>query len=260
MIELNPAESSSDVKVAEKSAKKHFLKNKVILIPILIIVADLIIAGVLLSLAARSASKVATEVQSAYDQRQQTNQTELAKNIPAVTAADHLKGSLAAPVKIVIYSDLDCSFCQSLHLTLNEVVKNYTGDQVALVFRNFPLTNLHPYANAKAALAECAADLGGNEKFWKFLDLAFQNQNPQTDETALATLASTTLGLNKSKLTQCVKDQKFDQKISAESFNAIESGAEGTPFVVTIANNSYTPMSGDIPAETIKGLIDGALK
>jgi protein-disulfide isomerase len=92
-------------------------------------------------------------------------------NLKPVTAADHIRGDINAPVKIVEFSDIDCPFCKRFHSTMQEVMKTY-GDsgKVAWVYRHFPLTQLHPDAANKAEASECVAELGGNDKFWAFVD------------------------------------------------------------------------------------------
>ncbi len=92
-------------------------------------------------------------------------------NLKPVTATDHIRGDINAPVKIVQFSDIDCPFCKKFHTTMQEVMKTYGKDgKVAWVFRNFPLTQLHPDAANKAEASECIAELGGNDKFWSFVD------------------------------------------------------------------------------------------
>lgn len=91
--------------------------------------------------------------------------------ISPVSAADHIRGDINAPVKIIQYSDIDCPFCKRFHGTMQEVMDSYGKDgKVAWVMRHFPLTQLHPDAFNKAEASECVAELGGNDKFWKFVD------------------------------------------------------------------------------------------
>lgn len=91
--------------------------------------------------------------------------------LPAVTSTDHIKGSISAPVKIVEYSDLECPFCKMFHATLQEVVSDPAyKDKVAWIYRHFPLTQLHSKAPREAEATECAAEIGGNDGFWKFVD------------------------------------------------------------------------------------------
>ncbi|MEK7126271.1 MAG: thioredoxin domain-containing protein [Patescibacteria group bacterium] len=88
-----------------------------------------------------------------------------------VSVYDHILGNPAAPVVIVEYSDFDCDYCKNFHDTLHQIIANAgVNGKVAWVFRNFPLTQLHPDAANKAEAAECVAELGGNDKFWSFVD------------------------------------------------------------------------------------------
>ncbi len=93
------------------------------------------------------------------------------ENVKPVTAADHIRGDINAPVKIVQFSDIDCPFCKRFHTTMQEVMKTYGKDnKVAWVFRHLPLTQLHPDAANKAEASECVTEIGGNDKFWTFVD------------------------------------------------------------------------------------------
>jgi protein-disulfide isomerase len=89
-------------------------------------------------------------------------------NVNPVTSDDHVKGNPDSPITIVEYSDFDCPFCSRFHATLEQVMAE--NDDVAWVYRHFPLTQLHPNAAAVAAASECVADLEGNDAFWTFTD------------------------------------------------------------------------------------------
>jgi protein-disulfide isomerase len=89
-------------------------------------------------------------------------------NVNPVTESDHIKGNPTADIVIVEYSDFDCPFCGRFHATLEQIVAN--NDDVAWVYRHFPLAQLHPNAAAVAAAAECVAKLNGNDAFWTFAD------------------------------------------------------------------------------------------
>lgn len=88
--------------------------------------------------------------------------------VAPVTEADHIKGSLDAPIKIVEYSDYDCPFCSRFHDSMNQVVEQ--NDDVAWVYRHFPLDQLHPNARTIAQISECIAEAEGNDAFWTFTD------------------------------------------------------------------------------------------
>lgn len=87
--------------------------------------------------------------------------------------ADHVEGNPDAKVKIIEYGDYECPYCGQAYSPLKTIVANY-GDQVAFIFRNFPLTTVHPNARAGAAAAE-AAGLQG--KYWQMHDKLYQGQN-----------------------------------------------------------------------------------
>lgn len=109
-----------------------------------------------------------------------------------ISAADHIWGDPNAPVKIIEYSDLQCPFCQRFHPTMQQIVTEYKG-QVAWVYRHFPLEQIHPHARKEAEAAECAAELGGNNAFWVFVDALFKG-TPTSDPAELAKIA-TQIGL-----------------------------------------------------------------
>ena len=80
-----------------------------------------------------------------------------------------------AELIVVEFSDLDCPFCQKIHGTLQQVVDEYQG-KVAWVYRHSPIDSLHPKARKKAEATECAAELGGNEAFWKFVAKFYEDK------------------------------------------------------------------------------------
>lgn len=86
--------------------------------------------------------------------------------------ADHVYGNRDAKVVLVEYGDFQCPGCGAAHPNVKTVTEKYK-DQVAFVFRNFPLTNIHPNARAAAAAAEAAGKEG---KYWELHNLIFENQ------------------------------------------------------------------------------------
>ena len=106
-----------------------------------------------------------------------------------VTSADHILGDPNADVMIVEYSDTECPFCKRLEPTLKQLVTDYNG-KVAWVYRHYPLDcvdstdpscqTLHAKSRHEAAATECAAEIGGNDGFWKYLD-ALYTATPSND-------------------------------------------------------------------------------
>lgn len=94
--------------------------------------------------------------------------------LPPISANDHVLGNTNAPITIIEYSDLECPFCARFHTTQQTIMKEYEG-KIKWVHRHFPL-DFHPDAKPYAYAAECAAEIGGNDTFWKMIDYIFKNQ------------------------------------------------------------------------------------
>jgi len=178
-----------------------------------------------------------------------------------VTTEDHIKGNPDAPIKIVEYSDFECPFCQRFHNTMNEVMDKYgESGEVAWVFRQFPLEQLHPVkAKAAAVASECANELGGNDAFWQFTDTYFERtltNNRTYIETVIPQIASE-IGLDETAFQACLESGKYDEHIQADITNAVETGARGTPWSVVISANGKTfPLNGAQPLADIQQLIE----
>ena len=84
-----------------------------------------------------------------------------------------IKGSPDAPVVILEYSDFQCPFCQRWFTDVLPELEGRIGDELALAFAHFPLSQIHPNAEAAHAAAECAGEQG---KFWEMHDLLFERQ------------------------------------------------------------------------------------
>jgi len=92
----------------------------------------------------------------------------------APSASDHIIGSPTAPVVLVEYSDFQCPYCKMIHPSLKQIVADSNG-QIAWVYRDFPLYQIHPEAENSANAAECIAAQLGNDAFWKFGDSIFES-------------------------------------------------------------------------------------
>lgn len=176
-----------------------------------------------------------------------------------VSGDDHIRGSVDAPVVIVEYSDTECPFCKQFHTTMQQVVAEY-GDQVAWVYRHFPLDQLHAKARNEAHATECAAELGGNDGFWAFTDQVYArtNSNDSLPETELAVIAGD-IGLNVNKFNDCMASDRYADKVQAMYEDAISAGGRGTPYSVIIAGDTKIPLNGAQPFSQIKTVLDGLL-
>src|ERR1700684_1165305 len=92
---------------------------------------------------------------------------------PPVSERDHSEGLPAAPLTLVEYGDYQCPYCGMTYPVVKALQKTL-GKKLRFVFRNFPLTQAHPYALIAAEAAEAAALLG---KFWPMHDMIYENQD-----------------------------------------------------------------------------------
>jgi protein-disulfide isomerase len=230
------------------------------LIPAAIVIAGALIAGGLYFSNLGSGSQPVTNTGNTQPVAQAPEPTGSIDAVRPVTSEDHIKGNPDALIKIVEYSDFECPFCKRFHDTMNEVMDKY-GDsgEVAWVFRQFPLEQLHPVkAQAVAVASECAAELGGNDAFWKFTDGYFNvtlGGNRTDIETVIPQLVKD-IGLNQAAFQTCLESGKYDDHIAADVANAVETGGGGTPWSVMIGPDGTTyPINGAQPLAAVEQLI-----
>jgi len=182
--------------------------------------------------------------------------------IAPVTSTDHVLGDPStAKLVIVEYSDLECPFCKVFQGTLHQVMTDYPGE-IAWVFRQFPIAQLHPKAPNEAAASECAFDQGGNTAFWKFIDQVFAttNSNNSLDPAELPIIAGQ-IGLNVDTFNNCLSSGTNTALINADVTAAGKAGAQGTPFSVILTKDGQKiPIDGAQPLDQVEATINGLLK
>lgn len=235
------------------------------LIPLAIVIAGAFVAGALYFSNLGSGNQFVTNTGNTQPVAQAQQPTGNTDAILPVTDADHIKGSPDAPVKIVVYSDFECPFCKRFHDTMNVVMDKY-GDsgEVAWVFRQFPIEQLHPVkAQAVAVASECVAELGGNDAFWKFSDGYFDvtlTNNRTNIETVIPQLVKE-IGLNQSAFQTCFESGKYNERIKTDMDNAVETGGGGTPWSIVIGADGTTyPINGAQPLAAVEQIISIAKK
>jgi protein-disulfide isomerase len=103
---------------------------------------------------------------------------------PAITATDWKEGNPNAPVTLIEYGDFECPACGEYFPLLQQLLPNYSST-VLFVFRNFPLTTIHPFAEIGAEAAEAAGLEGGASKYWAMHDLLYTDQTQWSTNSAL---------------------------------------------------------------------------
>jgi protein-disulfide isomerase len=140
-----------------------------------------------------------------------------------VTANDHVQGDEDAPVTLLEYGDYECPHCGHAYPIIKRIQKHY-GKQLKFVFRNFPLSEMHPNAESAAEAAEFA---GAKGRFWEMHDAIFENQE-DLGVPLLLTLAQT-LGLSAPDLRNALMDREYAPHVKSDFLGGVRSGVNGTP-------------------------------
>lgn len=196
--------------------------------------------------------------------------------IKPVSAADHILGNPNAKIKIVEYSDPSCPFCKIFHNTMRKIMNEYgaSGD-VAWVYRHFPIDQpgtrpdggiLHPNAGRESQAFECAFAIGGNDKFWLYMNRLYEvtpavtgNTPNGLDQKELYNIAQFA-GLDADEFKTCLDSGRFKDKVTSSYNEGLNAGIQGTPmsYIVT-PTGSMIPIEGAQPYETVKQSIEALL-
>ena len=159
-------------------------------------------------------------------------------------------GPQTAAITIIEFSDFECPYCRKWQLEVwPQLVQEY-GDQVRLVYRDFPLYGLHANAAPAAEAANCAGDQG---QYWDFHDKLFTTDS--TYSMDLFTQFAQELNLNMDDFNTCLSSGKYADEVQADYEWAANLGISSTP---TFFINGI-PMVGAQPFENFKSLIDQEL-
>jgi protein-disulfide isomerase len=137
---------------------------------------------------------------------------------------DHFEGPSDALMVLVEYGDYQCPYCGAAYPIVKKVQKDL-GKRLRFVFRNFPITNAHPYAQWAAETAEAAAVQG---KFWEMHDYLYENQVSLGDGAFFAKYEKD-LKLDSAKIKREVAQHVHLARIQEDYMSGIRSGVNGTP-------------------------------
>lgn len=137
-------------------------------------------------------------------------------------------GPAGAKVVLIEFSDFQCPSCKRAGPAIKELIRLYPQD-LNIVYKYYPLTNIHPRAMAAAIFAECA---GGQGQFWPFHDILFDKQDewiksPDAKESFFQYAQE--LGLSRSELQACVDDPKTENTVKADVAEGDQAGINSTP-------------------------------
>ncbi len=177
--------------------------------------------------------------------------------------ADHTFGKTDSKVVLIEYGDFQCPSCGAAHPQIKQLTEEYE-DKILFIYRNFPLTTIHPNARAAAAAVE-AAGLQG--KYWEMHNVVFESQGEWDTLTGTArtdkfTEYASGLGINKDTFLKDLAGNQVNQKISFDQALAKKVKVDATPTFYLNGSKLDSAVSGAVVqgnTDQLKALIDKAL-
>ncbi len=237
--------------------------NKNTLLPVSIIIGAIIISfGLFYGLAGQQGIPNNSEKSDLIAKDKPTiieKEEETFNPILALTEEDHIFGNPDAKISLIEYSDFECPYCQRFHTTPELIVEEFNED-VNWVYRHYPLSFHDPAATLEAKATECANEIGGNDVFWEYAGLVF-NQTPGNgkgiDENGLVALADD-LDIDTNSFKECLDSDKFLDHIRQDFNSGSKLGVSGTPatFVINHETGKQQLVSGAQPYESVKAIVE----
>ncbi len=173
----------------------------------------------------------------------------MSRLMPPPGARDHARGPADAPATLVEYGDFECPHCGTTYPVVRGLERRF-GDRLRFIFRNFPLTQVHPHAEHAAEAAEAAARAG---KFWEMYEAIFEHQGAITDRDLAGYAAG--LGLDPSVITHALAEHTYAPRVQEDFMSGVRSGVNGTP-TFFINGKKY---NGDYDAGSLGEAIEEAI-
>jgi protein-disulfide isomerase len=141
-----------------------------------------------------------------------------------IESNDPVLGAEDAPITIIEFADFQCPYCERHFLqTYPQLVENY-GESIRFVYKDFPLTGIHPQALPAALAAQCALEQG---KFWEYHDLLFSGRMDLGEEAYMA--YADELSLDTTAFTSCYQEARYNDVVRADYNLGVENGVNATP-------------------------------
>jgi protein-disulfide isomerase len=167
------------------------------------------------------------------------------------------EGSASKKLLLVEFADLQCPHCKEAVPTIDQLRKDYPDARI--VFQNYPLTQIHPFAYKAAAMGNCVAAAKGDAAFFVYIKDVFEHQESLTDQLGEATLTNAvkTAGADPASVATCAGSPAAKAKLDGQMALADKIGVDQTPM---IAVNGHLMPLGGVPYETLKQVIDWDIK
>ncbi len=143
--------------------------------------------------------------------------------VRVATDDDPFLGNKNAPLTMVEFADFECPFSKEVYGSVREIAAKYP-ERVRVIFRDFPLSDIHPNALGAAIAANCAGEQG---KFWTMHDKLF-SRAPALSSDDLLRYADE-IGLDRIKFSSCLNDPAMAAEVEADYADGVAAGIRGTP-------------------------------
>ena len=165
---------------------------------------------------------------------------------------DAVLGDADAPVTIIEFRYYQCPFCGRFYAQTLPLLKSQYVDtgKVKMVFRDFPLTQIHPMAMPAAQATECVREEGGDDAFWEMHDVLFENQESLSNANLI--MWAMEIGYD---IEDCLNSGKYASEVQNDIKDAVAAGGQGTPYFVI----NGKPLSGAQPFEAFQQIIESEL-
>lgn len=179
-------------------------------------------------------------------------------NVPDEKSGDHyLYGSPDARFTLLIFSEIECPYCQKFHETPKSLVNESNGE-INIKWMHFPLPFHNPAAEKEALAAECIAEQKGNKGFWLAIDEMFKmTKSGGQGVNSLINIAQST-GVNVNQFSICINEERYMERIKNQISIGNRLGVNSTPTTVIIDNKTLKrfTVSGAQPGVAIKSIIN----
>ncbi|OHA97221.1 MAG: hypothetical protein A3E02_02135 [Candidatus Zambryskibacteria bacterium RIFCSPHIGHO2_12_FULL_38_34] len=175
--------------------------------------------------------------------------------VGVVHPLDHVSGNASSSVVVIEYSDFQCPACRTYYPVTKQLIAEF-GNEIAFVYRHFPLVGIHPNAQLAAQAAEAAAKQG---KFWQMHDLLFEKQNEWANVASPKSLFESyaiLTGISVEQFKTDITSQEVINFVRAERTNAIKLRLQGTPTFFVNGKQIQNPASVDAFRVIIKDAIN----
>jgi protein-disulfide isomerase len=194
----------------------------------------------------------------------QMNKMDISQN-PLDVSGRPMKGNKDAKVTVIVYDDFQCPFCARGYQTLFKEIMPQYQDRIRIVYKDFPLYEIHPWAVHAAVNANCLF-AQSNDAYWDFADYVHTNRDSIQQQgplsTQFAALDKTAMdsakkfNLDPEKVQACVKAQDDTAVMASERYGDKALGIDATP---TIFVNGMK-LDGAVPAEDMRQTLNAALR